>query len=99
MRYDDDDDWLDDAYETYDTYGDDEYDDDDERDQYDDSSETIVCPACGADVYEDSPRCPTCGNYITPSTSPLSGRPQWYVLLALVGVAAAIVALTVSFCF
>jgi hypothetical protein len=29
----------------------------------DDSSDTIPCSYCGASIYDDSPRCPKCGNY------------------------------------
>lgn len=37
---------------------------------------TLPCPSCGCEVYDDSPRCPSCGEYInwseaydrTPST-------------------------------
>lgn len=53
--------------------------------------ETRPCPACGADVYEDSPRCPICGEYITHSrSSTWAGRPVWYVLLGLLGIIAVV---------
>ncbi len=32
----------------------------------DDESETLNCPECGEDVYEESNQCPACGLYITP---------------------------------
>ena len=38
-----------------------EYPDPDETD--DDSVETIVCPACKIDVYEEAEACPGCGYY------------------------------------
>ena len=50
---------------------------------------TRPCPKCGADVYEDSVRCPECGHYMeTESTMVLSGRPWWFVVLAIAGIAA-----------
>ena len=61
-------------------------------DQDDDLSATLACPACSQSIYEDSVRCPHCGDYVTGSTtSVFAGRPWWYVVLALAGVAAAIV--------
>lgn len=32
----------------------------------DDESETLACPECGEEVYEDTEQCPECGQYITP---------------------------------
>ncbi|MFH1922080.1 MAG: hypothetical protein ABIP48_19615 [Planctomycetota bacterium] len=60
----------------------------------DEASRTVPCPACGADVYEDAVRCPACGDYLTHDTSIWSGRPGWWVLLGLLGVAALIAALS-----
>jgi hypothetical protein len=59
----------------------------------DDETETVPCPECGAEVYEDALQCPVCGNYVTHDTSVWSGRPGWWVLLGLVGVLAAIAVL------
>jgi uncharacterized paraquat-inducible protein A len=58
--------------------------------QYDESdeSDTIVCPACGAEIYEDTPCCPVCGEYITTSTSAWSGRPTWWIVLGVAGIIA-----------
>lgn len=56
----------------------------------DDDSETIPCPECGAEVYEFSPHCPTCGNYITHSTNPWQGRSWWWIVLGLLGTIATI---------
>jgi hypothetical protein len=58
-----------------------------------DESETLPCPACGEPVYEDAEQCPHCGTYVTHGTSLLSGRPTWFVVLAVLGVVALIVAL------
>ena len=68
-------------------------DDFDEDDFDDESSETIPCPECGAEVYEDAVCCPACGTYITADNSIWSGRPGWWILLGLLGILAVIVVL------
>ncbi|TWT29240.1 hypothetical protein KOR34_52950 [Posidoniimonas corsicana] len=73
---------------------DDEEPDDDYYD--DDEAELVDCPACGAPVYEEAERCPVCGEYITHSTSPWSGRPTWWVALGLAGILAMIVVLALG---
>lgn len=77
---------------------DDEYLDDIDADDYhpddDESNDVRPCPACGAEIYEDSPRCPVCGAYITfAAAHPWSGRPLWWIALAALGVAALILTL------
>ncbi|MBY0589574.1 zinc-ribbon domain-containing protein [bacterium] len=45
----------------------------DDEEEHDESSEfdsneddgTVPCPNCGKEMYEDSPRCPYCGEYVT----------------------------------
>ena len=70
------------------------YDDYDDDYDEDDSNDVRPCPACGAEIYEDSLRCPSCGNYITfGSLGPWSGRPLWWIVLGALGVAALIAAL------
>lgn len=58
----------------------------------DDDDDLVPCPLCGEEIYEDTVRCPKCGNYVPGwrerSTSPLIGKPTWYVLLALMGIVA-----------
>ena len=67
-----------------------------EEDSYeDDFSETVPCPHCGTDVYEDAVRCPVCENYITragPAAS-WANRPWWWIILGLLGTLAAILVL------
>ena len=48
----------------------------------DDDSPTEPCPACGAEIYDDSPQCPACGQYVlSPGTS--TGRlPLWLAIAA-----------------
>ena len=70
---------------------DDEFPDEDEFD--DDPTCTVPCPECGAQVYEDAPRCPACGNYITHDASVWSGRPGWWIFLGLLGLLAVILVL------
>ncbi|WP_437194161.1 hypothetical protein [Planctomicrobium sp. SH527] len=81
------------------------YDEFDESDDWDDdypedSDEpgTVPCPSCGAEVYEDTDRCPLCGDYIIPgatsSGSIWSGKPWWYVALGILGILAVIVSMT-----
>ncbi len=59
----------------------------------DESAETIACPACGAEVYEDAIRCPACGTYITQTTKALAALPLWAVILGLLGILAVVLAL------
>ncbi len=76
---------------------DDEFPDPDLYDQdpdlNDDFSETLPCPQCGNEVYEDAVRCPHCGTYITHDTNVWSGRPAWWIVLGLLGVLAVILTL------
>ena len=81
--------YSDEPYDDYDT-DDSTYDEDD---QFDDESDTVVCPSCGAAIYEDTPRCPICGEYVTFSASPFSGKPAWWIVLGLLGSVALIAAL------
>lgn len=60
-----------------------------EEDEGDEVSETIPCPNCGADVYEDAEQCPVCGEFILPGAGRLwAGRSAWWVLLGLLGTGA-----------
>ena len=66
-------------------------------DDDDDETPTVVCPECGAEVYEDAPRCPACGNYITSpaAASFWQNRPRWWIVLGILGIVATIAALAV----
>jgi len=68
--------------------------DEDGSDQDEETNETIVCPACGAEIYEESVQCPECEQYISPNTSAWANRPWWWVALGLLGVLAALWAIT-----
>jgi len=81
------DDWMQDA--------DDDPDEDESPDENaDDSTETVPCPSCGAEVYEDAPQCPYCGSYITGHNSLWAGRSVWWIVLAVLGLVATIVMLS-----
>ena len=73
---------------------DDEYDDDAYYDD-DEETDTVECPNCGAEVYEDAELCPTCGDYITHSSSGYAwtNRPVWWIALGLFGILAVILCL------
>ena len=58
-----------------------------------DRSETVSCPSCCVDVYEDAEQCPSCGEWITSFHSPWQGRSTWWIVLGILGVAATILAL------
>ena len=65
----------------------------------DDAAETVPCPACGAEVYEDAPACPACGEYVTAYRSPTAGMPRWFAAAGLVGCVLLIVALVFGAAF
>lgn len=70
-----------------------EYPDQDEFDDDDDTA-TVTCAACGAEIYEDAPQCPVCGEYVTASRGThWEGRPVWWIALGLLGIIAVIYAL------
>ena len=72
----------------------DQYDDYPEEDQYDDDSpELLPCPNCGKEIYEESERCPYCGEYVTFSNSLWSGKPTWWIVLGIVGILATVLTL------
>ncbi|MEZ6098922.1 MAG: hypothetical protein R3E01_08125 [Pirellulaceae bacterium] len=67
--------------------------DHDVDDADDDDSDTTECGHCRAEIYEDSVRCPICGEYVTSDTSPWRGRPVWWIVLGAAGILAVIVTL------
>ena len=73
----------------------DDFDDFDD-DSAEDGSETIRCPECRAEIYEDAVRCPHCGSYITADTSPWSGRSLSWIALGLLGIIAMVLALVLG---
>jgi len=75
-------------------FNDDDRADDEYPDDEDDSTDTMACPRCGAEVYEDAVRCPVCGDYIGHSGGTAwTGRPFWWILLGVLGILALIAVL------
>jgi RNA polymerase subunit RPABC4/transcription elongation factor Spt4 len=71
-----------------------EYPDDDQDDDFDDPDNySSDCPNCKAAVYEDSEYCPSCGYFITHSTSPFAGRSALWTGLGILGIVVVIAAL------
>ena len=56
----------------------------------DGASETVPCPRCGADVYEDAEQCPACGDYVSPLRRPALARFRWWWLALFLAAAAAV---------
>ena len=48
------------------------------------------CPSCSAEVYLYAERCPTCGDFITPTSRPRSAARRRTVVLALIALVALI---------
>jgi predicted RNA-binding Zn-ribbon protein involved in translation (DUF1610 family) len=52
----------------------------------DNAPETLPCPACGAEIYEEAERCPACGDFVVMRVGRTPGRWWWVAaVLALVG--------------
>lgn len=93
MRWQDPDKSWDDDEDSPDDF-DEDFEDSDDEDFGNDDSEVLPCPSCGFTVYEDSPWCPSCGQYVTfPSGAAgvWSGRPAWWILLGILGVVATLI--------
>jgi predicted amidophosphoribosyltransferase len=48
-----------------------------------DDEDTVPCPYCRADVYEDAVRCPSCGQYLSEEDAP-SATPRWVYWTAVI---------------
>ena len=46
----------------------------------DDDVETVACPYCRRQIYEDAERCPYCERYISDQDAPLFRKPWWMLL-------------------
>jgi hypothetical protein len=68
-------------------YDDDCFDDveipEEEMDAHEAGKNTDPCPYCRESIYEDTVRCPHCGNYLSREDAPLR-RPVWMIVGALV---------------
>lgn len=67
----------------------DESDDLDDEAGDSDAIATMPCPHCLGTIFDDSERCPRCGEYLTREAAP--SRPPWWVVVG-VGIALVIVA-------
>lgn len=54
--------------------------DEDEVWDDEDDDHVVPCPYCGADMLEDSPRCPACGKYISDEDRPPEKKPPWILV-------------------
>lgn len=61
------------------TIDDEDWEDDWSDDSVDDEP-TITCPYCGNEVHEDSPRCPSCENYLSQEDRPAVPKPWWFLI-------------------
>jgi hypothetical protein len=76
---------------------DDDFDDPADDSWEEETTDTVTCPACGADVYEDADQCPSCREFILPDTCIWSGQPVWWVALGVLGIIALAAALILGF--
>jgi hypothetical protein len=75
---------------------DDESWDEPDFDGPDDDSDTVPCPYCGAEMYEDAPRCPQCGQYISAEDAPAGRKPAWIIVGVLLCLAVALAWIVLS---
>lgn len=79
-----DDSWDDDAPDGADDDMDDMDDVDDMDDDALDDDPTVPCPFCRHEIFEDSPRCPSCGRYLSADDFARQAKPLWVVVTAVV---------------
>jgi len=73
-----------DDFDADDDFEDDVDDGSDDGDSAVDADEpTIPCPFCKAEIWEDAPRCPRCGNELGGADMPAPRRPWWVLITAL----------------
>ncbi len=78
-----------------DEWDEDDWDDEDYPEEPEESG-IVECLSCGADVYEDAESCPICGEYIVSGEragTSWQGKPNWFVILGVMGITAAIAAM------
>jgi uncharacterized paraquat-inducible protein A len=64
-----------------------------DRDELDES-DVSCCPSCGAEIYEDAERCPSCHQYVTVRGN--HGPRRNLAVLVLIAVAAALLLILLS---
>ena len=70
-----------------------EYPDEDDTDD----DPLAECPNCHAEIYEDSPACPVCGEFLQVSRQPFANWGKWWIILGFIGLVAVILSLTLRF--
>jgi len=60
----------------------------------DDSTPVVNCANCGAEVYREADRCPSCGEFLVADSSPLDAKPRWFIVLGLLGILAVVLVLS-----
>lgn len=79
-------------------YDSDEYDEDWIDDEpEDDQDETMICPQCGAEIFDDVDVCPICLHAIIHDTSPWSGKSVAWMIFGILGIIATLVATVMLF--
>jgi hypothetical protein len=63
-----------------DLYEDDWEEENEEFDSGEEEDDTVPCPNCRREIYEEAERCPYCGNYITAEEPGSSVKPWWFVV-------------------
>jgi len=56
-----------------------------------DEPEMLPCPFCSAQVYEETQRCPHCGNWIMPLAASTRSRSKLWIIAAILALIAIIV--------
>ncbi len=51
-------------------------------------SEMLPCPSCGAEVYEETQRCPHCGDWIMPLAGSTRRKRRVWIIAALLAIIA-----------
>lgn len=57
-----------------------DHDDWDDAPEGDEDDDTVECPHCHRDVYEDAEQCPGCGHYLSREDRPRALKPLWIVV-------------------
>ena len=70
-------------------------DEDEWREEYDefedDRTEALPCPSCGAEVYEETQRCPHCGDWIVPHAAHARRKRGLWIVAAVLALIAIVV--------
>ena len=52
--------------------------------------DTLPCPLCGEEIYENADRCPICGEYVVGGVGRRPRGSLWRIVLILISIALAI---------